>query len=313
MGRIQNLQNGGDPILTNIARGYQNAAFIGEEILPSVTVTKESGKIPLFGKESFLTKETNRAVGAKSNRGTMDNRKTIPYNTEEYDYEVPIDYREKNAYSPEDLEAEATELTMEVIKLGQEERIAKLVQNPASYPAGHVEFLGAGDKFNEPTSDPVEILWSGQDTVRGKIARRPDLLVLSYDSYRALLQHPKLIGLVSNSGVGVLTIDLLKQLFDIPNIVVGESVYSVDAENFTDLWKGFAGLFYRNPQTSETRTARQPRFGHVLRLQNNPLSDKYPEGGNEFAKLTIVRSTDINQELIVGAEAGFIFKDTLIP
>lgn len=312
MGRIQNLQNGGDPILTNIARGYQNAAFIGEEILPVVNVEKEVGKVPIFGKEAFVVKETLRALGADSNRGTLENRTTIPYQLEEHDWEHPIDYREKNAYSPDDLEAEGAELTMEFIRLGQEERIARLVQDPATYPAGHVELVGAADKFDEPTSDPIQMIWDAQDTVRGKIARRPDLLVLSYDSYRALLQHPKLIGLVSNAQVGVLTIDLMKQLFDIPNIVVGEGVYSVNNQDFTDLWKGFAGVFYRNPQTTETRTARQPRFGHTLRLRGNPISDKYNESGGQFAKLTIVRSTDINQELIVGAEAGFIFKNTVL-
>jgi hypothetical protein len=312
MGRIQTLQNGGDPILSSIARGYMNNDFIGEIILPPVVVEKEVGKIPLFGKENFLAKNTERALRAKSNRGDLDNRKMMAYELDEHDYEVALDYREKNAYLPEDLEAEAVENTMEIIKLRQEKNIADLIQDPATYPAGHVEFVGAGDKFNEPTSDPIAMIRDARSTVRSKIVKRPDLLVLSYDSYEALIDHPLMIERIKYSSIGVLNIDLLKQLFDVGEIVIGESVYSADGVTFTDLWKGFAGLFYRNSQTTETRTARQPRFGHTLRLRGMQIADKYPESGVEVAKLTVVRSTDLRQEVIVGAEAGFIFKDTLL-
>ena len=53
-----------DPVLTNIARGYRNAQFIGEALFPVVSVDKEGATIPKFGKEAFRLWETERAIRA---------------------------------------------------------------------------------------------------------------------------------------------------------------------------------------------------------------------------------------------------------
>ena len=67
MGRMQDLRIV-DPVLTNLARGYSNAAFAGTVLFPVVNVNKEAGKIPLFGKEAFTIYNTERALRAKSNK-----------------------------------------------------------------------------------------------------------------------------------------------------------------------------------------------------------------------------------------------------
>lgn len=56
-----------DPVLTSIARGYKNAAFIGERIFPIVQTDKEGVTVPTFGKSAFVEYDTERAVGADSN------------------------------------------------------------------------------------------------------------------------------------------------------------------------------------------------------------------------------------------------------
>ena len=39
-----------DPVLTNIARGFNNSSHVATKLFPIVTVSKEGGKIPLFTK-----------------------------------------------------------------------------------------------------------------------------------------------------------------------------------------------------------------------------------------------------------------------
>lgn len=57
-----------DPVLTSIARGYKNAAFVGEHIFPIVQTDKEGSiTVPTFGKTAFVEYDTERAVGAESN------------------------------------------------------------------------------------------------------------------------------------------------------------------------------------------------------------------------------------------------------
>ncbi len=63
-----------DPVLTEISRGYTNAALIGTNLFPVVSVTKEAGKIPQFNKEAFKIYNTERAIRAKSNRISPEGR-----------------------------------------------------------------------------------------------------------------------------------------------------------------------------------------------------------------------------------------------
>ena len=67
MGRLSKLRVV-DPVLTNLATGYTNEQFVGDQLMPFVLVDKEGGKIPLFGKEHFKVYSTERALRAKSNR-----------------------------------------------------------------------------------------------------------------------------------------------------------------------------------------------------------------------------------------------------
>ncbi len=43
-----------DPVLTGIARGYKNTAFIGEEFSPSSIPIKKVVTVPTFGKSAFV-------------------------------------------------------------------------------------------------------------------------------------------------------------------------------------------------------------------------------------------------------------------
>ncbi|MDG6283255.1 inorganic pyrophosphatase, partial [Glaesserella parasuis] len=42
-----------DPILTEIAQGYQNNELVAETLMPVVEIEKEAGKIPQFGRLAF--------------------------------------------------------------------------------------------------------------------------------------------------------------------------------------------------------------------------------------------------------------------
>jgi hypothetical protein len=50
MGRLSKLRIV-DPVLSALALGYSNAEFIGDQLLPFVTLDKEGGKIPRKSRE----------------------------------------------------------------------------------------------------------------------------------------------------------------------------------------------------------------------------------------------------------------------
>nr|WP_251029696.1 hypothetical protein [Pseudomonas fluorescens] len=57
-----------DPVLTNLAGGYRNAQYIGAGLFPIALMDKETGIVPLFGKEAFEVYDTERAIRCHAER-----------------------------------------------------------------------------------------------------------------------------------------------------------------------------------------------------------------------------------------------------
>lgn len=312
MGRIRNLQVE-DKILSNIARGYRDPGFVVESLLPSVAVDTEVGRIREFGKAFFRVYQTERALRAKTNRIPADDIKTIPYELTEHDIALAIDYREEKAAtstaSSYNIKARYASGTARILQRGSEVAASEMLQNPASYPVGNSAILGAGDKFDQVTSNPVDIFGDAAQTIRGKIGLSPNTLVLDRLSYTALKKHPALVESIKYSAVGVVTTDLMKQLFDIENIVVADSVYAdTDVSDFTYIFDRCAILAYVAPPVGGQNDPEEPSFGYRLQMQPGIVTDEYQEEGN---KITLVRSTDIYKHYILGGEAGFLIQQTV--
>lgn len=295
-----------DEVLTNIARGYINANFIGTNLFPIIKVGKEGGKIPQFNAEAFRIYSTERAIRAKSNRISPDGRSTIDYVLTEHDLEYPMDYREID----EDLlnlELHAASVTSEGIRLRLEKMIADLSQNSASYPAGNSAVVSAADKFTEPSSNPFEVIDSAREAVRSKIARYPNTIILGASSFAALKNHPAVLDRIKYTSHSILTEQLLRQLLDVENLHVGKAVYVNDAGEFVDVWNDNVILaFVPEKKDNASRSVYEPSFAYTLQKKSYPVVDKYSEGG----KVSVVRNTDIFIPKIVGADAGFLIQDT---
>jgi hypothetical protein len=307
MGRLEDLRVV-DPVLTTLARGYSNAQLVADVLFPFATVEKEAGKIPQFGKEAFKIYNTERALRAKSNRISPEGTTTIDYVCDEHDLEYPIDYREsEEAMFP--LEEHGTMVVTEGIRLRHEKKCADLAQTLANYPTGNKVTLSGNSQWTDYTnSDPISNVEDAKEAIRGKVGKRPNVMVIGALSFKALKNHPKLLERIKYSMTGVVTVDLMKQIFGVANIVVGESVYASDAGAFSDIWADNCILAYvpgASPQGS--RTPYEPSFAYTLRKKGKPEIDKRDEEGG---KLRLIRNTDIFIPKIVGAEAGYIINDT---
>lgn len=295
-----------DPVLTNLARGYSNAQYIAPTLFPIVEVSKEGGKIPEFTKESFKIYNTERAIRARSNRISPEDRTEIDFVLTEHDLEYPIDYRE----AQEDIFptlAHGTFVVTEGIMLRMEKLAADLAQNAANYPSGNKVTLSASDQFTDSSSDPFKIFKNASEAIRMKIAKRPNTCVIGATAYAALRQHPAIIDRIKYTQKGIVTAELLKSLLDFENLVVGDAVYSNDAGVLSDVWSDNVIVAYIPPRQSDVaRSIYEPSFGYTLRKKNNPIVDKYTEQG----KVQIIRSTDLFLTKIVGSDAGYLIKDT---
>ncbi|MDO5289338.1 MAG: hypothetical protein Q4F13_06850 [Pseudomonadota bacterium] len=295
-----------DPVLTNLAAGYINEEFIGDKVLPRVTVQKEGGKVPLFGKAQFVEHRTERAIRAASNVRDPEGVKSIDFVLQEHDIATRLDYREKQE-ADFALDAVETANTMEILRLGHELQVARLAQNPASYAAGNTLTLSGADQFTDPASDPLGVVLDAKAAVRQLIVREPNTMTMGYETYRALRRHPQLVGLLSTNKDRVLTLDDLKRFFEVDTINIGKAVYSEDGSAVRDIWGDNLILSYTAREADGQRSYRVPSFGYTLVKQGWPQVDRYTDVGG---KVEFIRATEIYKPFVLAAGAGYLVADT---
>lgn len=304
MGRLSKLRVV-DPVLTSLAIGYSNEQLVGDQLMPFVSLDKEGGKIPLFGKEHFKVYATERALRAKSNRINPEDIGSVDVAMDEHDLEYPIDYRE-DAESAFPLQSRATFVTTEGIRLRHEVMVADIVQNPANYAAGNKIALSGTSRFTDETSDPEGVVSDAKAAVRAKIVKEPNTLVIGYSAWRVLKRHPQLKAILSDTRPRLVQIADLREIFEIENIVVGKAVKADDKGVTTDIWGDNLVLAYVPQAKSDQRSPYEPSFGYTLRKKGNPVVDTRTEDG----KIELIRNTDIFRPFLLGADAGYLISDT---
>lgn len=299
-----------DPVLTTVAQGYSNNAFVAQHLFPIVPVSKMKGKIPKFGRDAFTVRETKRAVGAASNRIPPTDLELISYETTEYDAEAAIDYiEEEDSANFWKYEQRITKDLMDILKLGKEKTAADLVQDAANYDSELVLEIEAADAFNTYTNstDPISTLRTCSSLLRGKIAKYPNTMIIGDAAWQTLLEHPKVVSRIKYSGIGKITKDILSDLLEIPAIHVGMSVYSEDGVNFQDIWQDNIILAYVDRNKPDLRSEFNPSFGYTLQRKGKPEVDSYYENGG---KIKVVRATDNYAIKITAKDAAFLIKNT---
>ena len=293
-----------DPVLTNIARGYRNAQYVGEALFPLADMDKEAGIVPLFGKEAFRLWDTERAIRAQSNLMTPDDLNTLDVVLREHDLAYPVDYREQ-AESMFDAEARAAKRVKEAIDLRREVSCAALAQNVNTYLSGGKVALAGASQWSASGGDPVAVVETGKEVVRSRIGIRPNTILMGASVYAALKFHSKLQGALGANEAKLITLEHLRTLFGIQNIVVGEGL--AGDSTTADIWGDNLVLAYvAQPGAGEKSDYETPSFGYTLRKKGMPETDKYDTNGG---KVRFVRHTDMYKPVVVGADAGYLISD----
>lgn len=305
MPRLSNLRVV-DPVLTNLAVGYNNAEMIAENLFPMVELEAEAGKIPVFGKEKFRIYNTVRALRAKSNRIQPENIDGLDIVLDEHDLEFPIDYRE-DAESAFPLQAWATDVVTEGIQLRREKYCADLAQNAANYATGNKITLSGTSQFTDSSSNPEGVISDAKAAIRSKIAKHPNTMVIGYEAARSLVRHPQLRGILGDNNKRLLRLEDLQDIFQIENIVIGMSLYApTDGETVADIWGDNIVMAYVPKPRGGARMMYDASYGYTLRKKGGLKVDTYMEGG----KVEIIRNTDIYRPYLLGAEGGYLISNT---
>lgn len=297
-----------DPVLTTLIHGYENSAFISEVLFPTVSVSRLKGKIPSFGKDAFLSRATERAFRATSNRIAPVDFELVNFATQEQDIETAIDYLEEEE-TPDFFryEQRVARNLNDILRLGRESKAAELAQNPANFSDGMVYDITAGNSFNDPNSsiDPLSIVNDAKEAIRSRIARYPNTMVMGISVYKTLIEHPSITNLVQYSDFAKVNFEIISKLFGIDDIKIGLSVNNDNGNTFTDIWGGNIILAYVDKSPAIKRNEFNPSWGYTFVREGMPEIDSYYENGG---KIKVIRCTDNYGISITGKDAAYLIK-----
>ena len=304
MGRLEELRI--NAYLSEVARGYSNNAFVAEHLFPTIYSEKEKIDIFEFNKEAFNLYDTERAIRANSNVISPDGFKKHTATLTEHDLSYPIDYREEQEAEKVKLQIHATNVVTEGLKLKLEKQCADLVQNPDNYAIENKIALSGSSSFVSQSSDPVKIVDNAKEAISKKIAQDPNTMIIGQDTWTLLKNHTKLKQIISNNSNKLITLNLLKEIFEIENIYIGKSIFTNAKGEFERIWKDTMVLAYV-PNLGSSRTQYDPSFAYTVRKKDALQIDEYTKEGN---KVKYIRATDIYTPFLVGAEAGYLVTGT---
>ena len=302
MGRLEELRI--NAYLSEVARGYSNNSFIAENLFPVIHSDLEKVDIFEFNKEAFQVYDTERAIRANSNVISPKGFKKHTTTLTEHDLAYPIDYREEEEARKIKLQVHATNVVTQGLLLKLETQCAALAQDPSKYPATNKIALSGTSQFTHKDSDPVGVIDDAKDAISRQIGQDPNTLVMGQEVWESLKRNESLKGLIANSTNKIVTLDLLKEFFEVENIIVGKTIYSNANDQFERVWGNNIILAYV-PKLN-ARTEYDPAFAYTIRKKDALQIDEYEKEGN---KVRYIRATDIYTPFLVGAEAGYLISN----
>ena len=165
-------------------------------------------------------------------------------------------------------------------------------------------------KWSADDSDPLADIESARETVRAACGVRPGVLVVGASVLSQLKRNKALLASLSaNDRKSLLTVEQLKNLLELDDIIVGQAVSSVATGKPTkDVWGKFASLIVRPELVSDGNDEGEPAFGYTFRRRGMPVVDRYEEVGG---KVEYARYTDIRKAAVVGSACGFLFENAV--
>ncbi len=294
-----------DPILTNHSRGYTQAGFIGDLLMPIVNMPTRAAKRIQFGREAFRRYKVIRAPGGGISRIQVGYEGLpVALIQRALGATTPLEHMDEAAEVPGiDLLTENVNTVLNVVQLDREINQAETARNPAHYGADNKVALGGPSKWSNPDSTPGKDVEAAKEQIRGRTGRRPNTLAIGAPVAADLRHHPLILDKFKHTNSDTISDAMLAQYFNVEQVLVGDAIYDED-DTSVDVWGNDAVLAY--VPIKGQAGMRVPAFGYTYRLNGHPFVQPayFDRGIRSWAN-------DVFDEWsaeLVGPDAGFLFQ-----
>ena len=241
-----------DQVMSNIFISYRNSMYIAEQIFPLVRVKKQSDRYFIFTKgDWFRNTAKKRAPGARSFGSGFGVSSDTYYCDEVAEHTLLPDEVRDNADSVLRMETSKVNYVADKIMLELEARIETMCMTTSNWDNSATPT----NLWDDPDySDPITDMETAIDTIEDSTGKMANTMVIANDVWKVLKHHPQLIDRMPVTGTRVATLDVLKSIIGVDNILVGRAIKNTakqgQTDSFSRVWTGDVWIGHVAPQPS---------------------------------------------------------------
>lgn len=293
--------------LSTVARGYQNALFIGLALCPIAPVNKREFTYPIFGKENLLGVDTKKSPKGETPKLGLEHSSATG-KCEDHAFAVELD---KQAREDDEVGAttRAPRAAMDVIMQRHEVLVKDLIFNAANYVTGLKATLTTTGQWTHADSDPVAAVNTAKSAVRNKVGLEPNVLVIGGAVLDALRVHAKIRSYLPDNQLGVVDETILARIFGLEKVLVGKGITSNSEGTVSPIWGDFAALIHVKATSEGITDLQEPCFAKTFARRGYPVTDGWY---NDDTEVQYYRTTHCYKVALTHPEAGYLFSDVCV-
>jgi len=309
-----------DAILTNISVAYMQRAenFIADKVFPVVPVDKQSDKYFTYTKNDWLRDEAQVRADGTESVGSGYNIGTDTYYADVWAIHKDVgDQTRANADAPINVDREAAEFVTHRLLLRRELQFVTDFMSDGVWgtSATGVASGASTDEFvqwnNYTTSDPIEDIEAAKSDILSVTGMEANTLVLGYDVFRQLKNHPDLVDRIKYTSSQTITEDMLARMFDIERVLVSKAIKATNAEGATGAYDFATGKSALLCHVAPSPGLLTPSAGYTFQWTGVSQGLGATIGTSSF-RLESLKATRIEAEVafdnkIIGSDLGYYF------
>jgi hypothetical protein len=310
-----------DAILTNISVAYMQKAenFIADKVFPVVPVDKQSDRYFRYTKNDWLRDEAKTRADGTESVGSGYNITTDTYYADVFAIHKDVgDQTRANADAPINVDREAAEfVTHRLLTRRELQFVSDFMQGgvwgtTASGVSGSAT-TGQFTQWNNYTaSDPIQDIEAGKAGILSVTGYEANTLVLGYDVFRALKNHPDLVDRIKYTSSQTITEDMLARMFDIERVLVSKAIRATNAEGATEAYGFATGKSALLAHVAPNPGLLTPSAGYTFQWTGVSGGLGLTIGTSSF-RLESLKATRIEAELafdnkVVGSDLGYFWQ-----
>lgn len=309
--------------LTNISTAYMNedTSFVASEAFPEIPVQKESDKYFVWNKGDMLRIEAReRAPGAKVIAGGVGIT-TASYQCVRYAarWDVPDPLRD-NADDGAQLDKAAAEWVSQQMLMKKESVWATKYFATGLWTTDYDGVTGSPStnqfkRWDASGSTPLTDIAQRRKDVLSLTGKNPNVLVLSFPAYTALINHADIVARYQYTKGGDIGVEQLKQVFAIDKVLIGQAIQNTANEGATDSLSFLLGkhalLCYAEPSPGLMKASAGYTFSWTGYNGAGSAGNRIKKYRLEEYESDVVEGELYVDMKLVGADLGAFFEDAV--